>query len=168
ANASTTKPCESQQKPCASQKEPSGSASALSERDFYYEVEDASALLSRFHQAANWQERYRHIMLLGKDLPCLSAMQRQDNAKVQGCESDAWLYHFAKGDKHYYLADSDARIVKGLIGLLLSACHGKTTEQIQAFDPHSYFKQLGLEGQLSPSRTNGLNALASAIKHAAR
>lgn len=143
------------------QTQPSGS-------DFLYEVEDSSTLLSRFQQAANWQERYRQIMLLGKDLPNLSAPLRQDCAKVQGCESDAWLYHLAQGDTHYYLADSDARIVKGLIGLLLSACHGKTTQHIQAFDPHSYFAQLGLEGQLSPSRTNGLNALALAIKEAAR
>jgi len=59
------------------QTQPSGS-------DFLYEVEDSSTLLSRFQQAANWQERYRQIMLLGKDLPNLSAPLRQDCAKVQG------------------------------------------------------------------------------------
>lgn len=60
------------------------------------------------------------------------------------------------------------RIVKGLIGLLLGACQGKTSDEIHAFDPHAYFEQLGLAGQLSPSRTNGLNALAKAIKDAAQ
>ena len=87
---------------------------------------------------------------------------------MKGSDSDAWLYHIAQEGKHYYLADSDTRIVKGLIGLLLSACHGKTQDQILAFDPAIYFKQLGLEGQLSPSRTNGLHALAKAMIEAVK
>lgn len=138
------------------------------EADFHYPVQDADTLIARFTQAANWQERYRQIMLLGKDLPSLSSEFRLEAAKVQGCESDAWLYHLAQAGKHYYLADSDARIVKGLIGLLLGAYQGKTAQEIQDFDPNAYFKQLGLEGQLSPSRTNGLNALARAIKDCAQ
>lgn len=136
--------------------------------DFAYQVEDAATLLARFEQAPNWQERYRQIMLLGKELPRLTNELRLESAQVKGCESDAWLYHIEQGGKHYYLADSDTRIVKGLIGLLLSACHGKTQDQILAFDPAVYFKQLGLEGQLSPSRTNGLHALAKAMIEAVK
>lgn len=131
--------------------------------DFAYQVEDAATLLARFEQAPNWQERYRQIMLLGKVLPSLTNELRLESAQVKGCESDAWLYHLEQDGKHYFLADSDARIVKGLIGLLLSACHGKQSDEILAFDPSAYFKQLGLEGQLSPSRTNGLHALAKAM-----
>lgn len=131
--------------------------------DFAYQVEDAATLLARFEQAPNWQERYRQIMLLGKVLPSLTNELRLESAQVKGCESDAWLYHIEQDGKHYYLADSDTRIVKGLIGLLLSACHGKTQDEILAFDPTTYFKHLGLEGQLSPSRTNGLHALAKAM-----
>ncbi|WP_172589956.1 SufE family protein [Shewanella xiamenensis] len=131
--------------------------------DFAYQVEDAATLLARFEQAQNWQERYRQIMLLGKTLPTLADEFRLESAQVKGCESDAWLYHLEQDGKHYFLADSDARIVKGLIGLLLSACHGKQSDEILAFDPSAYFKQLGLEGQLSPSRTNGLHALAKAM-----
>lgn len=138
------------------------------EVDFHYLVQDADTLLARFTKAANWQERYRQIMLLGKELPNISTELRIDIAQVKGCESDAWLYHREEHGRHYYLADSDARIVKGLIGLLLGACHGKTRDEIHAFDPHAYFEQLGLAGQLSPSRTNGLNALAKAIKDAAQ
>jgi cysteine desulfuration protein SufE len=138
------------------------------EADFHYAVQDAETLLTRFSQASNWQERYRQIMLLGKDLPSLSQTLRVDAAQVKGCESDAWLYHLEREGKHYYLADSDARIVKGLIGLLLGACHGKSREEIQTFDPSAYFKLLGLEGQLSPSRTNGLNALAKAMLETAQ
>ncbi|CAM3211356.1 Fe-S metabolism associated domain protein [Shewanella violacea] len=64
----------------------------------------------------------------------------------------------------YYLADSDARIVKGLVALLLTACNGKSADEIVAFDIDAYFDRLGLTGQLSPSRTNGLFSLAKAIK----
>ncbi|WP_434939048.1 SufE family protein [Shewanella sp. HL-SH8] len=116
-------------------------------------------------QASNWQEKYRQIMLLGKKLPSLADEFRLESAQVKGCESQAWLYHQHINDQHFYLADSDARIVKGLIGLLLVATQGQTSSQIAQLDVSAYFENLGLNGQLSPSRTNGLHALAHAIKH---
>ncbi|MCL1059963.1 SufE family protein [Shewanella gelidimarina] len=125
---------------------------------------DVSTTMQLFENAGNWQERYRQIMLLGKTLPKLQDELRNESAQVKGCESNAWLHHCEIEGKHYFVADSDARIVKGLIALLLIACNGKTSAEIALFDPNPYFKQLGLEGQLSPSRTNGLLALAKAIK----
>jgi cysteine desulfuration protein SufE len=136
---------------------------APTEAQFHYPSPSADELLEQFGQAANWQERYRQIMLLGKSLPTLDDALRVDAAQVRGCESQAWLYHREIAGRHYYLADSDARIVKGLTGLLLAACHGKTLAEIDRFDAGSYFEQLGLSGQLSPSRTNGLYALANAM-----
>lgn len=114
--------------------------------------------------ANNWQEKYRQLMLLGKHLTSLPLALRQESAQVKGCESQAWLYHLERQGKHFYLADSDARIVKGLIALLLAENQGQTQAQIQAFDLEQYFNELGLSGQLSPSRTNGLTALAREIK----
>ncbi|QIR13681.1 SufE family protein [Shewanella aestuarii] len=118
-------------------------------------------------QATNWQEKYRQIMLLGKKLPNLAEELRLESAQVKGCESQAWLYHLQVNEQHFYLADSDARIVKGLIAVLLVATQGKTSQQIAAFDVNQYFDTLGLSGQLSPSRTNGLHALANVIKDSA-
>ncbi len=128
---------------------------------------DSRELLLSFENANNWQERYRQIMLLGKTLPKLDDEFRIERAQVRGCESNAWLYHQKIDNKHYFIADSDARIVKGLVALLLAACHGKSSEEIATFDIEGYFDQLGLTGQLSPSRTNGLFALAKAIKTSA-
>ncbi|KIO38207.1 SufE family protein [Shewanella sp. cp20] len=128
---------------------------------------DPQEILPSFTQAANWQERYRALMLLGKRLPPLAEALRQESAQVRGCESNAWLYHREIEGKHYYLADSDARIVKGLIALLLTAVQGQDRQTIAALDLNAYFDQLGLSGQLSPSRTNGVLALAEAIKAAA-
>ncbi|MCL1140110.1 SufE family protein [Shewanella pneumatophori] len=125
---------------------------------------DLQATLTLFEQAGNWQERYRQIMLLGKALPKLDEQLRVDSAQVRGCESNAWLYHTEINGLHYFIADSDARIVKGLIALLLIACNGKNSAEINAFEPNEFFAKLGLAGQLSPSRTNGLLALANAIK----
>ena len=128
---------------------------------------DSEAILTRFKRAANWQERYREIMLLGKTLPKLDDAFRIEQAQVRGCESSAWLYHINIEGKNYYLADSDARIVKGLIALLLAVTHGQSAQTIAALDINAYFDELGLTGQLSPSRTNGLFALAAAIKASA-
>jgi cysteine desulfuration protein SufE len=123
--------------------------------------------VSLIEQASNWQEKYRQIMLLGKKLPNLAHELRVESAQVKGCESQAWLYHLQIDEQHFYLADSDARIVKGLIAVLLVATQGKTSQQIATFDVNQYFDTLGLSGQLSPSRTNGLHALANAIKDSA-
>lgn len=125
---------------------------------------NSADILPLFENANNWQERYRQIMLLGKTLPKLDEAYRVESAQVRGCESNAWLYHSPIEGKHYFVADSDARIVKGLIGLLLTACNGKSSAEIANFDIEGYFDMLGLTGQLSPSRTNGLFALAKAIK----
>jgi cysteine desulfuration protein SufE len=120
--------------------------------------------ISLIKQANNWQDKYRQLMLLGKHLPSLPLALRLEAAQVKGCESQAWLYHKAIQGQHFYLADSEARIVKGLIALLLATAQGQSNEHIQAFDIQAYFEDLGLSGQLSPSRTNGLLALAKEIK----
>jgi len=125
--------------------------------------DELTAAVNHIEQATHWQDKYRQIMLLGKLLPPLAAEYKLADAQVKGCESQAWLYHHVLNGQHFYLADSDARIVKGLIALLLIAYQGKTTAQIHQFDVQQYFDRLGLSGQLSSSRTNGLTALAQAI-----
>ncbi|MBT1443593.1 SufE family protein [Shewanella sp. JM162201] len=126
------------------------------------------ALGMQVESAPNWQEKYRALMLGGKALMPLPDQWQQDAARVRGCESAAWLYHHSLGaddnKRHYFIAASDARIVNGLIALLLGQLSGQTTEHICTFDIEAYFRSIGLEGQLSPSRTNGLYALAQAIK----
>ncbi len=145
----------------------SASETAPNPADFLALTLDSAAILQKFKQAKDWQTRYREIMLLGKSLPSLDEQFRVEQAQVRGCESQAWLYHHCIDNKHYFLADSDARVVKGLIALLLAATHGQNSQTILELDIEQYFDELGLTGQLSPSRTNGLFALAAAIKAAA-
>ncbi len=119
-------------------------------------------------QAANgWEDRYRTVIQLGKKLPALPEALKQDQLKVSGCESQVWLAYQVEGEIFHFAADSDARIVRGLLTLVLAAYEGKTAGEIHEFDIDSYFDSLGLIAHLSPSRGNGLKAIVEQIKELA-
>ncbi|MGB0892806.1 MAG: SufE family protein [Parashewanella sp.] len=131
---------------------------------FQFPFSNYADLTEQLSKANNWQDKYRQLMMLGKALPKIDEALKTHNAQIDGCESAAWLYHYQQGDIHYFLADSDARIVKGLIAILLALFNQKSTDDIQQVNIEACFKELGLLHQLSPSRTNGLMALAKRIK----
>lgn len=111
-----------------------------------------------------WEDRYRQVVQWGKKLPKMPDDLKSDQVTVSGCESQVWLVSEKVGEQWYFCADSDARIVRGLIALVMAAFDGKTSAEIQAFDVDAYFGQLGLIAHLSPSRGNGLNAIVEQIK----
>ena len=129
--------------------------------DFLYKTPDLLAITRIFENAKNWQEKYRQLMLLGKQAPKLTDELKLESAKIDGCESAAWLYHQYIDGKHYFIADSDARIVKGLIVILLALYHDHAEKT--EIEVETLFTELGLFTQLSPSRTNGLSAMAKAM-----
>ncbi|BCV67725.1 Fe-S metabolism protein SufE [Shewanella carassii] len=139
----------------------------LTAADFIQFAKQTQAPLADLFEAVssanNWQDRYRQLMQGAKQLPALPPELQTEAARVRGCESAAWLYHYQIDGKHLFIADSDARIVKGLIALLLHAMNNSDSQTLAQFEPKAYLKQLGLEGQLSPSRSNGLYALISRI-----
>ncbi len=104
-------------------------------------------------------------MLLGKQLERLEKSYRNEQSLISGCESLAWLV--ATKDSQgifYFKADSDAKIIRGLLVIILAAFNNKTALQIQSFDIKSYFERLGLLQHLSPSRGNGILAIVDKIK----
>lgn len=116
---------------------------------------------------SGWQNKYRQLILLGKKLPELAAEHKTAANQIHGCESQAWLtFSTDNHDRLWFALDSDARIVKGLMAVLLAAVNGKTRAEIAAFDLDDYFSKLGFMQQLSPSRGNGLKAVIAAIKAA--
>ena len=136
---------------------------------FTYEspqVGDAGSLIEELQALRGWQERYRHIMLLGKKLPALPEPMKRDENRLHGCESTVWLHHYYDETtmRLYFAIDSDARIVRGLITLILSALNGRTPEAIENFDMEACFDQLGLMHHLSPSRGNGIRAIVKEIQ----
>lgn len=127
-------------------------------------VEDIVSTMQAFK---GWEDRYRQVIQWGKKLPVMPEELKSQQVTVSGCESQVWLVSEQVAGHWFFCADSDARIVRGLIALVLAAFDGKTAEQIADFDTDSYFEQLGLIAHLSPSRGNGLKAIVEQIKQVA-
>ena len=122
-------------------------------------------LKEKLKSKSSWQDKYREIMLLGKQLPSLPDELKIDSAKVSGCESNVWLYiEFDEQEQHLLVsADSDTRIVKGLIYIITSLVNGCTIEQFLRLDIQNEFDELGLTQHLSQSRGNGIRSIAKEI-----
>ncbi|MCB0272810.1 MAG: SufE family protein [Bdellovibrionales bacterium] len=121
-------------------------------------------LIENFSLFDQWEDRYRYIIDLGKKLPSLPQEFRTYAYKVQGCMSQVWLVHEEQDGKHYFQADSDAFIVKGLASILLGIYNGKTSCEIHNIDIESIFEKLGLSEHLSPTRRNGFFAMVKKIQ----
>lgn len=115
----------------------------------------------------SWEDRYRYIIDLGKELADMPQALRTDDRLVRGCQSQVWIDVERAGPGLEMLVDSDAFIVKGLLAVVLAAYNNKTPEEILAFDVEAYFEQLGLMQHLSPTRGNGLRAMVARIREAA-
>ena len=126
------------------------------------ELEDLAA---EFEVLGDWEERYRYVIELGKDLAPLTDAERTDVYKVRGCASQVWLVTEPQGDGTLrFRGDSDAHIVRGLIAILLRLYSGRAPGEILAFDANAAFAQLGLAGALSAQRSNGLASMVARIR----
>jgi len=129
----------------------------------------SSMIITQFAKAKSWDARHRQIMLLGKQLDRLDIGLRDEQTLISGCESLSWLV--AKKNKQNvfnFQADSDAKIIRGLLVIVLAAFNDKTAVEIQDFDIENYFKTLGLMQHLSPSRGNGVLAIVEKIRKLAQ
>lgn len=112
----------------------------------------------------NWEDRYKYIIDLGKELPPMDAAKKDEIHLVRGCQSQVWIDSKKMDGALWFEADSDAFIVKGLLGVVLAAYNGKSPQDIQNFDIENYFEQLGLLKHLSPTRGNGLRSMVKRIQ----
>jgi cysteine desulfuration protein SufE len=118
-----------------------------------------------FELLGDWEERYRHVIDLGRSLAPLTGPERSDANKVRGCASQVWLVTEPQGDGTLnFRGDSDAHIVRGLIAILLRLYSGRAPAEILAFDAKAAFERLGLTGALSAQRSNGLFAMTERIR----
>lgn len=132
------------------------------------ESDEYQAVIERFKSINSWDARHREIMLIGKRLNKLSVDKRNEETLITGCESNAWLYSEQNSSgQFYFTADSDAKVIRGLLVIVLAAFNGKNAQQIQAFNVKDYFENLGLIKHLSPSRSNGLTAIVERVKRLA-
>ena len=112
----------------------------------------------------DWEERYKYIIDLGKDLAYMPEALKTPERLVRGCQSSVWLDVDVDDGKLMFAVDSDAIIVRGLLALVLAAFNEKSPQEIVAFDIEGYFQRLDLERHLSPIRGNGLRAIVAKIQ----
>jgi cysteine desulfuration protein SufE len=122
-------------------------------------------LEAEFELLGDWEERYRHVIDLGRTLAPLSEAEHSDANKVRGCASQVWLVTEPAPDGALnFRGDSDAHIVRGLIAILLLLYSGRAPAEILGFDAKAAFQRLGLTGALSQQRSNGLFSMIERIR----
>ena len=124
-------------------------------------VEDIVDTLGFFD---TWEDRYKYIIDLGKELPVMDDAKKNDDHIVRGCQSQVWIDSEEVDGKLWFEVDSDAFIVKGLLGVVLAAYNGKAPKYICDFDIEAYFETIGLLKHLSTTRGNGLRAMVQKIQ----
>lgn len=125
------------------------------------ELEEGFALFD------DWEDRYRYLMELGRELEPLRAEEMVEANRVSGCQSRVWLTTRAEGGRLHLRAGSDAAFVQGILALLLRVYGGRPCAEIIATGPE-FLGRLGLEEALSMSRRNGAAAVVARIQQAAR
>jgi cysteine desulfuration protein SufE len=124
----------------------------------------AQNALQAFSACPGWEQRARLLMQRGDQLPALSEDERCEANRVTGCESQVWLLAEHDGAHWQFRASSDARLLRGLLALLLARVNGLTLAELALLNLPDWFTQLGLARHLSPSRSNGLQAVLTRMQ----
>ena len=127
--------------------------------------ETLDALAAEFEFLEDWEDRYRHIIELGKGLEPLGEAEHSEANKVRGCASQVWLVTESGPDGTlHFRGDSDAHIVRGLIAVLLALYSDRTPQEILKLEPRAAYDRLGLGGALTAQRSNGLFSMVERIR----
>jgi cysteine desulfuration protein SufE len=128
-------------------------------------------IVSNFELLDDWEERYRYLIELGREMPPLPPEAHSEANKVQGCASQVWLDiktdQSAPDPRLDFTGDSDAHIVKGLVALLVALLSGKPASKVLDTDPIAEFEKLGLSAHLTPQRSNGLRSMVNRVRNEA-
>lgn len=119
-------------------------------------------IVSTFSSHTDWEDKYKSVIAMGKELEAFPEEHRLEENKVKGCQSQVWIFSELKGDKVIFYADSDASIVKGIIALLLNVYSNSTPDEILSMKP-DFLEEIGLRQHLSMSRANGLSSMLKQI-----
>ncbi len=127
-------------------------------------IQETQAAIARdFADFTDWEDKYAHIIALGRKLAPFPEEHRTDDNKVRGCQSQVWLHVELHDDILVFYGDADAAIVKGLVSLALEVYSGRTPKEILQTEP-DFMKKIGLDTHLSPTRTNGFASMIKKIK----
>ena len=125
-------------------------------------------IIDDFAYLDEWEDRYRYVIELGKQLPDLPDADKTSENKVQGCASQVWVVSHAADDSAdpvmTFDGDSDAHIVRGLVAIVLTVYSGKHASEIARTDAIETFSKIGLVEHLSAQRANGLRSMVKRIR----
>lgn len=127
----------------------------------FEEIADTFAFLD------DWEDRYRHVIDLGRAMPGLDDSFKVAALKVDGCASQVWLRPLISADRFDFQGDSDAMIVRGLIAILHALYAGLDPAEVSGVDAQAELARLGLDAHLSAQRSNGVRAMVARIRKVA-
>ena len=120
-------------------------------------------IVEEFGAFSEWMDKYAYLIELGNDLEPFDKQYRVEQNVLDGCQSKVWLHAWMDDGKVYYMGDSDAIIVKGIVALMIRALSGQTPQDIIDSDL-SFINEIGLKEHLSPTRSNGLVAMIKQMR----
>ena len=126
--------------------------------------EKMQLIVSDFQSCLNWENKYEKLIQYGKQLKSLPDIDKSEDLKVKGCQSQVWIKADLRDGKVYFLGDSDALLVKGLVALVLQVYSEESPQDILSHEP-TFLKEIGLDVGLSPSRSNGLYSMIKQVKY---
>lgn len=126
-------------------------------------LERTNHIKRRFLQFSDWEDRYKELINLGRSLPPYPEDKREDKYKVKGCQSQVWLYPEFKEGRVYFHGDSDALLVKGIVGLLMNVYNDASPDEILKTSP-DFLKEIGITEHLSMNRSSGLASMMKQIQ----
>ena len=116
----------------------------------------------------DWEDRYRYVIELGRELPEFPESARTEANKVRGCVSQVWIEDGLDDNRFWLRGDSDSHLVKGLVAIATALYAGKTPAEALDVDAGAIFRELGLEAHLTPQRSNGVRSMIERIRNDAR
>jgi cysteine desulfuration protein SufE len=121
-------------------------------------------IVETFDFLDDWEDRYRHVIDMGKAMPALDDAFKVPATKVDGCSSQVWLVPLPEDGVFHFRGDSDAMIVRGLVAILGALYDGVPMAQVAQIDAPAELGRLGLTDHLSAQRSNGLRAMVDRIR----
>ncbi|MDA3952743.1 MAG: SufE family protein [Bacteroidales bacterium] len=125
--------------------------------------EQQDEIIEEFSVFDDWMDKYNYLIDLSKDLPDIDPKYKTQKYLIEGCQSKVWLFAEMDNDKIKYYADSDAIITKGIAALLVRVLSGQKPENIMNNELY-FLDKIGLQQNLSPTRSNGLLAMVKQMK----
>ncbi len=125
-------------------------------------------IIDNFELLDDWEDRYRYVIELGRQLEPLGETDYDEANKVRGCVSQVWLVSTPQGPTDdpvlVFRGDSDAHIVRGLVAILIALYSGRRAGEIAELDIEPVFDRLGLREHLTPQRSNGLFSMVARVR----